>query len=92
MRIYSGFEDFADAGYVFSSDKGPGKNNLYSSGVLAFSRDPLETGYITIFRYFNDLSALVFKNGLTISIQHGTWKNNFPVRYGLAGFYYSNIR
>jgi hypothetical protein len=91
MRVYSGLEDFADGGYCFGSDKGPGMNNLPFAGVLAFSWYPPERGYFTLFRYLNDLSAFRFKNGLTISIQHGTWKNNFPVRYGMAAFYYSEI-
>jgi hypothetical protein len=44
-----------------------------------------------MFRYFNDLSAFRFKKGLTLSFQHGTWKNNYPLRYGVAVFYYSEI-
>lgn len=91
VRIYSGLEDFADGGYDFDSDKGPGAKNLPFAGVLAFSWLPQETGYFTLFRYFNDLSAFRFNKGLTLSFQHGTWKNNFSLRYGLTAFYYSEI-
>lgn len=90
-RIYSGLEDFADGGYVFDSDQGSGAKNLPFAGVLAFSWKPPESGYFTMFRYFNDLSAFRFKKGLTLSFQHGTWKNTYPLRYGVAVFYYSEI-
>ena len=91
LRVYSGLEDFADAGYNFDSDQGQGAKNRSFAGVLGFVFNPPEKGYVTIFRYFNDSSAFLFKRGLTIAIQHGTWKNNFPVRYGLTAFYYSQV-
>ncbi|MBI3741609.1 MAG: hypothetical protein HY257_07630 [Chloroflexi bacterium] len=51
-----------------------------------------EDGYATIYRYFNDLSAFRFKNGLTLSFGHGTWRNNFPVTFGSTVLYYGDSK
>ncbi len=91
VRVYSGLEDFADGGYDFDSDRGPGAKNLAFAGVLAFSLTPRERGYFTLFRYWNDLSAFRFRDGLSLSFQHGTWDNNFSLRYGVTAFYYAEI-
>lgn len=92
VRVYSGLEDFADGGYDFDSDKGAGGRNLPFAGVLGFSFNPPEKGYFTIFRYWNDLCAFRFKQGLSLAIQHGTWKNNFNVRYGAVVLYYAQVQ
>lgn len=91
VRVYSGLEDFADGGYDFDSDQGPGVKNLFFAGVLAFSLNPRERGFFTLFRYWNDLSAFRFRDGLTLSFQHGTWQNNYALRYGLTAFYYTEV-
>lgn len=91
-RVFSGLEDFADGGYDFASDQGPGAKNLPFAGVLAFSWKPPEKGFFTIFRYLPDQSAFRFKDGLILAFQHGTWQNNYPVRYGLTTFYYADAR
>ena len=67
LRVYSGLEDFADGGYDFDSDKGPGAKNLPFAGVLAFSWKPREQGYFTLFRYWNDLSAFRFRAMIFVS-------------------------
>jgi hypothetical protein len=90
-RVYSGHEDWALAGYFFNlgyTMPGGGSNRPFG-GILRY-RDG-EEGYATIFRYFNDLSAFHFKNGLTLSFGHGTWKNNFPVTFGATIFYYQQL-
>lgn len=86
LRIYSGLEDFADGGYNFASLK-----NLPFAGMLAYQYQPPETGYITVFRYLNDISAFRFRDGLMFSFQHGTYANNFPVRYGVTAYYYAPV-
>lgn len=100
-RILSGIEEIGETGYwandAYTNPAGGG--NRYFSGILgaSFERekgreyDMREDSYVTFFRYYNDLSAFRFIDGLKISIQHGTWKNNFPVRYGATLFYYLEI-
>lgn len=91
LRVYTGLEDLAGGGYTFNSDQGSGSKNLFFAGVLSSVWQPREKGYLSIFKYFGDLSAFRFKRGLTLSFQHGTWKNNYPMRYGLTVFYYADF-
>lgn len=90
-RYYSGQEDWAEGGYYFNSGytTPPGGSNMPFAGILRYQggRD----GFAVLFRYFNDLSAFRFKNGLHLSFGHGTWQNNFPVTYGATLFYYHEI-
>lgn len=90
-RIYSGQEDWADAAFYFNRGytNPPGGGNRPFGGILRYLDG--KDGYATIFRYFNDLSAFRFENGLTLSFGHGTWKNNFPVRYGTTVYYYRQV-
>jgi len=90
-RVYSGHEDWALAGYFFNLGytTPSGGTNRPFGGILRYKDG--EDGYATIFRYFNDLSAFQFKNGLTLSFGHGTWKNNFPVTFGATIFYYQQV-
>lgn len=87
-RIYGGQEDWADGGFYFNRGytSPPGGSNRPFGGILRY-RDGKD-GYATLFRYFDDLSAFVFTNGLTLSFGHGTWNNNYPVRYGTTVYYY----
>jgi hypothetical protein len=91
-RIYGGHEDWAEGGYYFNkgfTDPTGGSNRPFA-GILRYRGDT--NGYATLFRYFNDLSALQFKNGLALYFGHGTWKNNFPVRYAATVYYYREIK
>lgn len=89
-RLYGGHEDWADGGFYFNrgyTEPSGGANRPFG-GMLRYKDG--KDGYATIFRYFNDLTAFRFKNGLTLNFGHGTWGNNFPVRYGATVLYYSN--
>lgn len=90
-RIYAGHEDWADGGFYFNRGytNPTGGANRPFGGILRY-KDGTE-GYATIFRYFNDLSAFRFKNGLQLSFGHGTWKNNYPVKFGATIFYYHQV-
>ncbi len=90
-RYYGGQEDWADGGYYFNSGytTPPGGSNRPFAGILRYQEG--KDGYATLFRYFNDLSAFRFKDGLNLSLGHGTWQNNFPVRYGAVVFYYWQV-
>ena len=90
-RYYSGQEDWAEGGYYFNSGytTPPGGANMPFAGILRYQGG--KNGYVTLFRYFNDLSAFRFKNGLHLSFGHGTWQNNFPVSYGATLFYYRQV-
>jgi hypothetical protein len=90
-RIYAGHEDWADGGFYFNrgyTNPSGGANRPFG-GILRY-KDGAE-GHATIFRYFDDLSAFRFKNGLQMSFGHGTWKNNFPVKFGVTVFYYQQV-
>ena len=91
FRIYGGQEEWADGGYYFDSGYTlpPGGSNRPFGGVLRYREAP--DGYATIFRYFNDLSAFPFRNGLHLNFGHGTWRNNFSVKYGVTVFYYKQL-
>ncbi len=91
-RIYGGQEDWADGGFYFNRGytSPPGGSNRPFGGILRY-RDGKD-GYATLFRYFNDLSAFRFKNGLVLSFGHGTWRNNFAVSYGTTVYYYKEIK
>ncbi|MCL4396599.1 MAG: DUF2961 domain-containing protein [Chloroflexi bacterium] len=90
-RYYSGQEDWAEGGYYFNSDfqAPPGGSNRPFGGLLSYQGGP--NGYATLFRYFNDLSAFPFRNGLRLAFEHGTWGNNFPVSYGATVLYYHTV-
>ncbi len=90
-RLYSGHEDWAGGGYYFNLGytTPSGGSNRPFGGILRYKDG--EDGYATIFRYFNDLSAFRFKNGLTLSFGHGTWRNNYPVSYGTTVYYYREL-
>ncbi len=90
-RYYSGQEDWAEGGYYFNSGftRPSGGGNRPFAGILSYKPD--KDGCATLFRYFYDLSAFRFRNGLHLSFQHGTWNNNFPVTYGATIFYYSEM-
>jgi hypothetical protein len=87
-RIYNGHEDWALSGYFFNLGftTPPGGANRPFGGILRYKDG--EDGYATIFRYFNDLAAFRFKNGLALAFGHGSWKNNFPVTFGSTILYY----
>jgi hypothetical protein len=88
-RLYGGHEDWADGGFYFNrgyTEPAGGANRPFG-GLLRYKNG--KDGYATIFRYFNDLTAFAFKNGLTMNFGHGTWQNNFPVKYGVTVLYYS---
>ncbi|MBI5300577.1 MAG: DUF2961 domain-containing protein [Chloroflexi bacterium] len=90
-RVYAGHEDWADGGFYFNrgyTEPAGGSNRAFG-GILRYQNG--KDGYATIFRYFNDLSAFRFKNGLHMSFGHGTWKNNFPVTFGATVFYYREM-
>lgn len=90
-RMYGGHEDWADGGFYFNRGytSPPGGSNRPFGGILRYKDGP--DGYATVFRYFNDLSAFRFKNGLQMNLGHGTWKNNFPVKFGVTVYYYRQI-
>ncbi|MBI4785744.1 MAG: DUF2961 domain-containing protein [Chloroflexi bacterium] len=90
-RYYSGQEDWAEGGYYFNSGytTPPGGANMPFAGILRYQGG--KNGFATLFRYFNDLAAFRFKNGLQLSFGHGTWQNNVPVSYGATLFYYHEI-
>ncbi len=91
FRLYAGHEDWADGGFYFNSGytAPPGGSNRPFGGVLQYKGG--KDGYATLFRYFNDLSAFRFKNGLQMNFGHGTYRNNFAVKYGLTAFYYKQV-
>jgi hypothetical protein len=91
FRLYGGHEDWADGGFYFNSGytAPPGGSNRPFSGILRYKGG--KDGYATLFRYFNDLSAFRFKNGLQMNFGHGTFRNNFSVKYGVTVFYYKEI-
>jgi Protein of unknown function (DUF2961) len=91
FRLYGGQEEWANGGYYFDSGytMPPGGSNRLFGGLLRYKQAP--DGYATIFRYFDDLSAFPFRNGLHLSFQHGTWRNNFVVKYGVTVFYYEQV-
>lgn len=88
-RLYGGDEDWADGGFYFNRGytEPSGGSNRPFGGLLRYKNG--KDGYATIFRYFNDLTAFRFNNGLTMSFGHGTWQNNFPVKYGVTVLYYA---
>ncbi len=90
-RHYTGQEDWTDGGYYFNWDYTlpPGGSNRPFGGILRYAGGA--NGYETLFRYFNDLSAFPFENGLHLSFGHGTFENNFSVSYGATAFYYHEI-
>lgn len=90
-RYYSGQEDWAEGGYYFNSGytTPPGGANMPFAGILRYQGG--RNGYATLFRYFNDLSAFPFKDGLQLSFGHGTWNNNFAVSYGATVLYYHEV-
>jgi DUF2961 family protein len=90
-RLYSGHEDWAGSGYYFNlgyTTPNGGSNRPFG-GILRFKDG--EEGYATIFRYFSDLAAFRFKNGLDLSFGHGSWRNNYPVSYGVTVYYYQEL-
>jgi hypothetical protein len=91
-RLYGGQEDWADGGFYFNRGytSPPGGSNRPFGGILRYKdgRD----GYATIFRYFDDLAAFRFQNGLQMDFGHGTWDNNFPVQYGVTAYYYEEAK
>ncbi len=91
FRLYGGHEDWADGGFYFNSGytAPPGGANRPFGGILRYKGG--KDGYATLFRYFNDLSAFRFKNGLRMNFGHGTYRNNFSVKYGATVFYYKEI-
>lgn len=90
-RIYNGHEDWALGGYFFNEGYTvpTGGSNRPFGGVLHYKTG--EQGSATVFRYFSDLAAFRFQNGLTLGFGHGTWKNNYPVSFGTTIFYYQQI-
>jgi hypothetical protein len=91
FRLYAGHEDWADGGFYFNSGytAPPGGANRPFGGILQYKGG--KDGYATLFRYFGDLAAFRFKNGLQMNFGHGTYRNNFAVKYGLTAFYYKEI-
>ncbi len=91
IRLYGGHEDWADGGFYFNRGytAPSGGSNRPFGGILRYKDG--KDGYATLFRYFNDLSAFRFKNGLTMNFGHGTWANNFPVKFGVTVWYYWQI-
>ena len=90
-RMYGGHEEWASGAFYFNQGytNPPGGSNRAFGGILRYKGG--KDGYATVFRYFNDLSALRFKNGLQMNFGHGTWQNNFPVRYGTTVYYYKQV-
>ncbi len=90
-RIYGGQEDWADGGFYFNRGytNPPGGSNRPFGGILRYQDG--DNGYATLFRYFDDCSAFSFQKGLTLAFGHGTWQNNFPVRYGTTIYYYRQV-
>ncbi len=91
-RLYGGHEDWADGGFYFNRGytNPAGGSNRPFGGILRYKDG--KDGYATIFRYLNDLSAFRFQNGLQMNLGHGTWDNNFPVKYGVTVYYYKEIK
>ena len=91
-RLYGGHEDWADGGFYFNRGytNPPGGSNRPFGGILRY-KDGAD-GYATIFRYFDDLSAFQFQNGLQMNLGHGTWNNNFPVKFGVTVYYYEETQ
>lgn len=69
---WNGHVDWALGGYFFNEGytEPTGGSKRPFGGVLHYT--PGENGSATVFRYFSDLAAFQFKNGLTLSFQHGT--------------------
>ncbi len=91
-RLYGGHEDWADGGFYFNRGytNPPGGSNRPFGGILRYKDG--KDGYATIFRYFDDLSAFQFTNGLQMNLGHGTWNNNFPVKFGVTVYYYKEVK
>ncbi len=91
QRFYSGQEDWAEGGFYFNIGftSVSGGGNRPFAGILRYQQ--ADAGYATLFRYFNDLSAFPFKNGLDLSFGHGTWNNNFSVTYAATVLYYRQV-
>lgn len=91
QRSYSGQEDWAEGGYYFNAGytTPTGGSNRPFGGILRYKGGP--DGYATLFRYFNDLAAFRFKNGLNLAFGHGTYRNNFPVTYSTVVYYYLQV-
>ncbi len=87
-RYYSGQEDWAEGGYYFNLGytTPPGGGNLPFAGLFRYRGGT--NGYASFFRYFGDLSAFRYQNGLDLLFGHGTYRNNFPVSYSTVVFYY----
>jgi hypothetical protein len=90
-RVFGGQEDWADGGFYFNRGytSPPGGSNRPFGGILRYQDG--NDGYATLFRYFDDLSAFTYHQGLRLAFGHGTWQNNFPVRYGTTIYYYREI-
>ncbi len=90
-RMYSGQEDWAEGGYYFNAGytTPTGGSNRPFGGILRYKGG--QDGYATLFRYFNDLSAFPFRNGLNLAFGHGTYRNNFPVTYSTVVIYYLQV-
>ncbi len=91
-RYYSGQEDWAEGGYYFNDGFTipPGGSNRPFAGVMRYHQGG-NTGFATLFRYFDDISSFPFKDGLHLSFGHGTWQNNYPVTYSTVVFYYLQV-
>jgi hypothetical protein len=91
QRFYSGQEDWAEGGFYFNIGftSLSGGGNRPFAGILRYQH--ADDGYATLFRYFNDMSAFPFKNGLELSFGHGTWNNNFSVTYAATVLYYRQV-
>ncbi|HEX7618442.1 MAG TPA: DUF2961 domain-containing protein, partial [Verrucomicrobiae bacterium] len=91
-RLFGGHEDWADGGFYFNRGytNPPGGANRPFGGILRYKDGP--DGYATIFRYFDDLSAFQFQDGLQMNLGHGTWNNNFPVKFGVTAYYYEETQ
>ncbi len=90
-RYYSGQEDWAEGGYYFNlgyTTPSGGANRPFA-GFFRYRSGA--NGYASFFRYFNDLAAFRFENGLDLAFGHGTYRNNFPVSYSTVAFYYVEI-
>ena len=90
-RVFGGQEDWADAGFYFNRGytDPPGGSNRPFGGILRYKDG--KDGYASLFRSSIDMSAFRSKDGLTLVFGHGTWKNNFPVRYGTTVYYYRQV-
>lgn len=91
FRLYAGQEDWTDGGFYFNNGytAPPGGANRPFGGILEYKN--AKDGYATLFRYFNDLAAFRFKDGLLMNFGHGTYRNNFAVKYGVTAYYYAEV-